>query len=557
MFLRYKANQSPFVPDVLLVGAGPVGLWTALQLKAKNPELKVLLLEKHLSYTRTQYLRLDFSLVSDNPLVKAALEKLIQQGEAKLDREGALSISIQFLEKCLQECASALGIKIKHQAVSDGETLKEEYPETRFIIGADGYRSTIRKTVFGVDEAELPKQDLQHMIELKYQAEGEVEKVNGLKYYAVQPHLKGFIADKEHIKYDAEKNTSEVTQRFLVDKETYHDKRLATAKASDPLQLTQNIPDYLRTAISVWLNARSDVILVPNKNPRVHSNRIKVAEGVLGPRLNKTILHIYKNEKSYHIEVDENGRERAWFLGGDALIGLSFMKGLNAGMESGTKLAELLTTQFKSGPAPHLEELGAAYQSFNNDLYERKKNEVQVINQSINHKRNLIQAVRILTHPFKLSLEDIELVVTEHPLFGRTKRKWPWVIGGALLFSAIAVASILTWGLSLAVTISVLTGAPLLGALVGHRVWKLRGPYETVEDAQSKAEAALKPSTDSRQKAPIEIEMQELGSDARQRNRLLSTPLNRQSPGYPGQFRQPSLVSNEPRPSVPVRCKPG
>ena len=44
---------------VVIVGAGPVGLWTAIQLLKREPALEVVLLERHESYARSHVLRLD------------------------------------------------------------------------------------------------------------------------------------------------------------------------------------------------------------------------------------------------------------------------------------------------------------------------------------------------------------------------------------------------------------------------------------------------------------------------------------------------------------------
>src|SRR4051794_27571662 len=46
-----------FQPDVVFVGAGPVGLWTAIQLKILQPKLNILMLEKYEKYQRNHVLR--------------------------------------------------------------------------------------------------------------------------------------------------------------------------------------------------------------------------------------------------------------------------------------------------------------------------------------------------------------------------------------------------------------------------------------------------------------------------------------------------------------------
>ncbi len=45
--------------DVVFVGAGPVGLWTAVQLKLASPQTNVLMLEKYIEYQRSHVLKVD------------------------------------------------------------------------------------------------------------------------------------------------------------------------------------------------------------------------------------------------------------------------------------------------------------------------------------------------------------------------------------------------------------------------------------------------------------------------------------------------------------------
>ncbi|HRE30351.1 MAG TPA: hypothetical protein PLD88_00115, partial [Candidatus Berkiella sp.] len=45
--------------DVIVVGAGPVGLWSAIQLKLYNPTLNILMLEKHSEYQRSHTVKID------------------------------------------------------------------------------------------------------------------------------------------------------------------------------------------------------------------------------------------------------------------------------------------------------------------------------------------------------------------------------------------------------------------------------------------------------------------------------------------------------------------
>ena len=46
-------------PDFVIVGAGPVGLWTAIQLKKRASDSRVIIFERYSDYQRSHVIRLD------------------------------------------------------------------------------------------------------------------------------------------------------------------------------------------------------------------------------------------------------------------------------------------------------------------------------------------------------------------------------------------------------------------------------------------------------------------------------------------------------------------
>lgn len=50
--------------DIVFVGAGPVGLWTAIQAKKRNPQAQIQVYERYTEYQRSHVLRLEhFSML--------------------------------------------------------------------------------------------------------------------------------------------------------------------------------------------------------------------------------------------------------------------------------------------------------------------------------------------------------------------------------------------------------------------------------------------------------------------------------------------------------------
>lgn len=68
--------------DCVIVGAGPVGLYTAVQLRLRCPAMRVVMLEKYETYQRQHVLRIEAAslvtgLEEDHPSLAAALQELV------------------------------------------------------------------------------------------------------------------------------------------------------------------------------------------------------------------------------------------------------------------------------------------------------------------------------------------------------------------------------------------------------------------------------------------------------------------------------------------------
>src|SRR5690242_17018914 len=95
--------------EVVIIGAGPVGLCTGIQLVEEKKDISVLIIEKNVKYLRSQRLKLDVSLIKNKKLQEKIIEK-----SKKLDGN-FFEIPIQDLENCLLSHAEKIGIKIAHK----------------------------------------------------------------------------------------------------------------------------------------------------------------------------------------------------------------------------------------------------------------------------------------------------------------------------------------------------------------------------------------------------------------------------------------------------------
>lgn len=149
-------NEEDELFDVVIVGGGPVGLWTATQIKILVPASKIIILEKHQTYQRHHNLRL--SKISFQCAPKHLIDSL----------ESVVRTSV--LEEKLSELASNLGIIKRIQNITTPETLGEMFPSAQVIIGADGAHSKIREILF---EGLSKDETIRHLALFKYEISGE------------------------------------------------------------------------------------------------------------------------------------------------------------------------------------------------------------------------------------------------------------------------------------------------------------------------------------------------------------------------------------------------
>lgn len=147
--LKTTQHQNSEV-NTVIIGAGPVGLLNAIGLLTKNPDSKVVLLEKYDVYKRNHTLRMEYKQIEK--YLKACGEPpdpAIQELVNRVKKSKVIRISE--IERLLKNRAIKLGAEIKtDSAVADvqDEVLKE-YPNTDLILGADGTRSVVSQQIMG------------------------------------------------------------------------------------------------------------------------------------------------------------------------------------------------------------------------------------------------------------------------------------------------------------------------------------------------------------------------------------------------------------------------
>lgn len=346
--------------DVLIIGGGPVGLWTATQIKKANPELKVAVLERYTEYKRSHILRLEQESLSGNPAIQQELRPKPKRTKVPTLSTSVIPIATQKLEQCLLRHAQEAKVQIIYEEVKSTQALAESYPDSKIIIAADGSHSSTRQQLFGEDKKALDKEELQYMVELRYEVTADTQPLDILDATRTRKLLNFYC--HEHVT-KGENGRSKVSLRFFVDKATYE--ALGEASLKKPRKLSDAMPDKLKQDINIWMNARKKVC------------REEYIAG--SSKVTKTTLSVYASKQLFQYKDG-----KLWLLVGDAAFGVPYFRSLNNGLLCGSELATAVVDALKAGDSERLKRLGEGYQQFSKALYKRELRRAKTKNFAVN-----------------------------------------------------------------------------------------------------------------------------------------------------------------------------
>jgi 2-polyprenyl-6-methoxyphenol hydroxylase-like FAD-dependent oxidoreductase len=329
---------------IIIVGAGPIGLWTAIQIKLRQPDSEIIIKEQREAYSRNYTLWLSSESFAncakdDDQIIDQLIQKLRNNPYIRTKK----------LESLLKELALKLGIIIENSTkVSDiDRDILQQHPDATCIIGADSIHSTVNATIFGADNVE--QMPLGYAAQIKYDTKGQSYKES--KLFSLYPLLKqsNYLAYSTHGATD-DNNLTPVTIQFVIDKDTY-DSLKASNPARSPIYLfTENkqeqIPSKLLADIKTQLG-----------------HRFHQKENIVLNTLQLTITEL-PQQRCHTTTLLKDGRY--YGLIGDAALGLSYFKGMNSGLQLATKFASELVAQWpqiaKQDPA--------AFQAYNQHYHQ-------------------------------------------------------------------------------------------------------------------------------------------------------------------------------------------
>ena len=156
--------------DVLVIGAGPIGLVNAWGMKRLNPNLKIIVLEKYAEYQRSHTLVVQAAQLEaimkathseQAPTLKALLKQLKKDPHIRTNA----------LQQIFTELAQEIGVEIKtgHAVQADiiNQIINEEYPNVSLIIGADGTHGVVSDALF--PEGNQVKHEFDFVLQLRFE----------------------------------------------------------------------------------------------------------------------------------------------------------------------------------------------------------------------------------------------------------------------------------------------------------------------------------------------------------------------------------------------------
>ncbi|EAR89320.2 hypothetical protein TTHERM_00372340 (macronuclear) [Tetrahymena thermophila SB210] len=350
---------------VVIVGAGPVGLWTSCQLMLSNPKLNVLVLEKRTDYVREHILKLKIKYMKTPRINNQAFENLKKKIDGKTPTK--------LLETELQNFAQSLNVKIiKGEGVKCLQDVYKHVPENQIIalLGCDGRRSTVRSQIMKkykngdklsafskiwlpimyplniinriwafnllkkkakIDEEfnMIEEEVFLHQLMLKYSIQGKGKALSKIQQYKTLKLLK-YPATEIVGKYTQESDKTEATCIFIVDNETAQTVKKFTPQ--NPGKFNQ-LEGKVKESVNVWMNAKQELLgqhIIPDSE-----------------RLVYVPISVY-------CACDFIDLQQSFPIGlvGDAAYGVPYFKALNTSLECGTKMAEILTDIIQKNKKP-------------------------------------------------------------------------------------------------------------------------------------------------------------------------------------------------------------
>ncbi len=351
--------------DVVVIGAGPIGITTACSLKAIYNGLNICVIDKRAEPQRNHGLRINADSVDK---IQNLLSEVLKSNSTQANHENIKELQTIFknwggsfvrtsqIELDLAKTASKMGVIVlrdKMYTISEinfpllcansniidenisFNVMKNLFANAKIIIGADGAHSIVRKVVMQNKLSHNEK--LRHLVELKYQTHGQMQ-ARGYKE-ASKDVMSHSVLSFETTSHDQSKLTKPVTLHLFVDEATYNGLRV------------KDDNDKLKGVFgNSWTIADLKELAKTDQNvSRVYAqimNYLKdvtLRDGICeNEQISTLSMDVYRSEhsvKKYH--------DKYVLLVGDAESGLVLERGFNKGLKGAAICAQAVANFFQ------------------------------------------------------------------------------------------------------------------------------------------------------------------------------------------------------------------
>ncbi len=319
--------------EIVIVGAGPVGLWTAIQLKKRNPENCITIYERYEKYQRSHVLRLDhWSMMLYGKTKRDDIETSFinevtgkSRQHMKMEFTKSLYIKTNDFEQALKNYCKNLGINIIIQKINSITEVENMHPSCSHFIASDGAHSLLRNELLGNES--IDTKPLQHVVELKFHVPHKTKKSKNLK------ELIGLNIENKFMNFEYvgkfKNGETPLTSRFFLSSLLYD--KLPEASFKEPLSFK------ILDTIEELHEFRDNLLHYINYRKKEYNDEIDI-ETV---KISKLILSVYSAKKFAVLNKEEN---KCWFLTGDAAMGVPYFRALNSGMMLSSRLSQIINS---------------------------------------------------------------------------------------------------------------------------------------------------------------------------------------------------------------------
>lgn len=345
--------------DVVIVGAGPVGISTACLIKAQSKDLRVCVIDKRQQATREHNLKIGKDSIAKvmQALNKVQLNPLSEENQKILRLKQIFKnwenqfVRTNTIEATLSQLAKELGVEeyrspeyiitketledaLKTESSEKNEHLRKIFKNAQVIIGADGTHSEIRKCVMQNQLAD--QKTYQYLIELNYQTENHVPP-RKTKEALFKPF--GGPVDFEIMGRKNDQGKKTVSYHVIVDKQTYEAFRENDQNGN--LKGTYANPWNLEE-IKKKAQSSKKIQRVYRSFQRNLKNLYERGGNASKKTISTLELAVYRSEKCV-----QKYQGKYFLLVGDASSGIIYQRGFNKGLKEAVLCSEAVDKFFK------------------------------------------------------------------------------------------------------------------------------------------------------------------------------------------------------------------